>query len=170
MVYDGAPSASLYGVDIEGVFISLGYELFMDQIKLESTFMAGDIFDMDLTSIQGKIDIVQVSAFFHLFTRSRQLLAVQTMISLLRPEPGSVVIGASLGSLIPAEYELAAGGPMSFRHNPESFAELWKEAAFSSGSQWKVDGSLDTVGLVGNEHMPWAEPNIRRFVFTVTRL
>ena len=142
----------------------------MDQIKLESTFMAGDIFNMDLNPIQGKIDIVQVSAFFHLFTRSKQLLAVQKIISLLRPEPGSVVIGANLGSLSPAEYELASGGPMSFRHNPESFAELWKEAAISSGSQWKVDGSLDTISIVGNEHMPWAEPNIRRIVFTVTRL
>ncbi len=169
MVYDGAPSASLYGIDIEGAFLSLGYELFMDRTKLESTFIAGDIFSMDLTPVEGKIDIVQASAFFHLFTREKQLLAVQKLISILRPEPGSVVIGASLGSLKPAEHELASGGPMSFRHSPESFAELWKEAASSSGSQWKVDGSLDTVGIVGNEHMPWAEPNIRRIVFTVTR-
>ena len=169
LVYDGAPSASLYGIDIEGAFISLGYELFMDQNKLESKFIKGDIFDMDLTSL-GNIDILQVSAFFHLFTRPKQLLAMQKMISILRPVAGSVVVGASLGSAKPGEHDLAPGGPRSFRHNPESFAELWKEASLASGSQWKVEGSLDTVGVAGNEHMPWAEPNIRRIVFTVTRV
>ena len=169
LVYDGAPSASLCGLDIEGAFISLGFELFMDRDKLQSTFLTGDIFNMDLTSVQGTIDILQVSAFFHLFTRPKQLLAVRKLMSILRPEPGSIVVGANLGSLKPAEYELAPGGPTSFRHSPESFAELWMEAAGSSGSQWRVDGSLDTVSIVGNEHMPWAEPNIRRIVFTVTR-
>ena len=169
LTYDGAPSASLYGLDVEGAFISLGFDLFKDRDKLESKFIAGDIFNMDLISVQGKIDILQVSAFFHLFTRPKQLLAVQKFISILRPKPGSLVVGAHLGSLKPAEYELAPGGPTSFRHSPESFAELWKEAAGSSGSQWKVDGSLDTISILGNEHASWAEPNIRRIVFTVTR-
>lgn len=168
-MYDGAPSALLYGIDVQGAFISLGYELFMDQNKLESKFIVGDVFNMDLTAVQGTIDIVQASAFFHLFTRPTQLLAVQKLISLLRPIPGSIVVGSNLGSLKPAEYELAPGGLTSFRHNPESFAELWKEAAVFSGTKWKVDGSLDTIGMVGNEHMGWAEPNTRRIVFTVTR-
>ena len=124
---------------------------------------------MDLTPL-GNIDILHASAFFHLFTRPKQLLAMQKMISILRPVAGSVVVGASLGSEKPGEHDLAPGGPRSFRHNPESFAELWNEASLPSGSQWKVEGSLDTVGVAGNEHMPWAEPNIRRIVFTVTRL
>ena len=170
LVYDGAPSASLYGIDIEGAFISLGYELFIDQTRLESKFIAGDIFEMDLTPVQGKIDILQSSAIFHLFTRPKQMLLVQRMISILQPELGSVVFGSCLGSLKPAEHDLAPGGPRSFRHSPESFAELWKEAAIPSGSQWKVEGSLDTVGTARNEHMPWAEPNMRRIVFTVTRV
>lgn len=168
MVYDGAPSASLYGVDSEDAFLSLGYDLFKDRNKLKSTFIAGDIFSMDLTSIQGTIDIVQASAFFHLFNRPKQLLVVQKFISLLRPVPGSVVIGSHLGSLKPAEYQ-PPDRPVTFRHNPESFAELWKEAGVASGSRWKVDSSLDTVGIAGNEHMFWAEPNTRRIVFTVTR-
>ena len=168
LVYDGAPSSSLYGIDMESAFWSLGYELFLDQGKLESEFMAGDIFNMDLTSIQGKFDIVNAEAFFHIFTRPKQLLAVQKVIGLLRPEPGSVVFGWQLGSLRPAQYELPKGS--RFRHSPESFAELWKEAAASSGSQWKVDSSLDEVDMEGSENRPWAEPYTRVLVFTVTRL
>ena len=170
LVYDGAPSASLYGIDIEDAFISLGYEFFKDREKLDSKFIQGDIFDMDLTPVLGNIDVLQASAFFHLFTRSKQVLAIQKMISILRPVAGSVVVGASLGSAMPGEHELAPGGPSSFRHDPESFAELWMEASLPGGSQWKVESSLDTVGVAGKEHMPWAEPNMRRIVFTVTRM
>ena len=169
MVYDGAPSASLYGVDSEDAFLSLGYDLFKDRGKLESKFIAGDIFSMDLTPIQGTIDIVHTSAFFHLFNRPKQLLVVQKLISLLRPVPGSVVIGSHLGSLTPAHFQPTPDRPSSFRHSPDSFAELWKEATVASGSHWKVDSSLDTAGITGNEHMIWAEPNTRRIVFTVTR-
>ena len=169
MIYDGAPSASLYGLDIEGRFISLGYDLFLDRGKLDSKFIVGDVFDMDLGLLEGKFDIVHASAFFHLFPRPKQLLAVQKMISILRSEPGSMVFGAHLGSLEPAEYELKKGGPLSFRHNPESFAELWREAGSLSGTRWEVECTMDMVGIAGNEKMGWAEPNIKRIVFTVTR-
>ena len=69
MVYDGAPSVSLYGIDSEDAFLSLGYDLFKDRNKLESTFIAGEIFSTDLTSMQGTFDIVEASLFFHPFNR-----------------------------------------------------------------------------------------------------
>ena len=80
-----------------------------------------------------------------------------------------MAVGSHLGSTNPAEYELSPDGPKSFRHSPESFAQLWEEAAASSESEWKVECSMDIIGMVGNEHMGWAEPNMRRLVYTVTR-
>ena len=169
MVYDGAPSASLYGIDIEPAFIALGYELFKDEEKLRSTFIAADIFDLNLGSIQGEIDIILVKAFFHLFSWERQVLAVRVLISILKPRPGSMVMGMNLGSIEPAEHDLKPGGPKTFRHSPDTFAELWREAAGDEAGLWKVDGSADNITMVGNEHASWAEPNMRRLVFTVTR-
>lgn len=169
MVYDGAPSASIYGIDIEPAFISLGYELFKDQGKLQSTFIAGDIFDLNLDFIKGEIDILLVKAFFHLFSWEKQVLAVRILISILKPSPGSMVIGMHLGSIKPAEHELRPGGPKTFRHSPDTFAELWREAAGDEAGSWKVDSSVDTVTMVGNERASWAEPDMRRIVFTVTR-
>ena len=169
MIYDGAPATSLYGIDIESDFISLGFELFRDRDKLESTFIVADVFNLDLSDLGEEFNIVHVSAFFHLFPRHKQLLAVQTLIKLLRPQPNSIVMGANLGSLKPGEYQLTKDGSVSFRHNPETFRELWNEAAAFDGSKWRVESSLDTVSVIGNEHMPWAEPNIRRIVFTATR-
>lgn len=169
MVYDGAPSASTYGVDIEPEFISLGYELFKDEDKLKSTFLVGDIFDLDLASIRGQIDIVLVSAFFHLFSWEQQVVVVRILISTMKPIPGSMVIGMHLGSAQPAEHELRSGGPKTFRHSPDTFVKLWMEAAGSKAGLWTVESSLDTIAMVGNERASWAEPNMRRIVFTVTR-
>ena len=168
MVYDGAPAASLYGIDIEAAFKSLGYDLLLDERKLQSHFIVGDLIDMDLRDIRETMDVVVASAFFHLFSRAKQLVIVQTLISVLRPQPGSMIIGAHLGCTYPAEYELSLGGPKSFRHSPESFAQLWEEAATLIETKWKVECSIDTIGMVGNEHMGWAEPIMRRLVYTVT--
>ena len=89
MVFDGAPAASMYGIDIEAAFISLGYELFLDEGKMQSHFIIGNLVDMDLRDIRETMDVVVASAFFHLFPRAKQLVIVQRLISVLRPQPGS---------------------------------------------------------------------------------
>lgn len=129
-VYDGALSASWYRIDSKDAFLSLGSDLFKDRNKLESKFIAGDIFSMDLTSIQEAFDIVEVSLFFYFFNQSFKAVAhrAQKIISLLRPVPGSVVRGSHLGSLESAGYQPTSDRRSSFRHNPDSFAELWEES------------------------------------------
>lgn len=169
LVYDGAPAELLYGIDIEPTFISLGYELFKDHGKLQSTFIVGDIFDLDLDNFRGEIDIVLAKAFFHLFSWEQQVLIGQLLVSLLKSRPGSMVFGMHLGSVKPGEYKLGPKGPMTFRHSPDTLAELWREAAGSDAESWKVESSVDTVTMEGHEHAPWAEPNMRRIVFTVVR-
>lgn len=169
LVYDGAPSASLYGVDIESRFFSLGYQLFKDEDKLESKFIQGNIFNMDLTCVQN-VDIVHASSFFHLFTRPGQLLAMQKVIAILRPVPGSVVFGLSLGIPEPTEDDLASGGPGTFRHNAETFAELWKEACLPSGSKWRFQTGLDKVRIAKNTHMLGTETKVGRLAFIFTRV
>ena len=85
MVFDGAPAASMYGTDIKAAFISLGYELFLDEGRFHSHFIIGNLVDMDLRDIRETMDVVGASAFFHLFSRAKQLVIVQRLISVLRP-------------------------------------------------------------------------------------
>ena len=39
LVADGAPSENIYGLDIEGPLIDVGYDLFMDRGKIKSTLV-----------------------------------------------------------------------------------------------------------------------------------
>ena len=45
LVADGAPSENIYGLDIEGLLIDIGYNLFIDRGRLKSTFIVGDVYD-----------------------------------------------------------------------------------------------------------------------------
>lgn len=38
LVFDGAPSANTYGSDLWSDFLSIGYELFKDKDRLQTTF------------------------------------------------------------------------------------------------------------------------------------
>lgn len=43
LVVDGAPAENLYGLDLEGRFIDLGYDLFRDHQTLKSRFVVADL-------------------------------------------------------------------------------------------------------------------------------
>src|ERR1700744_4549081 len=74
LVFDGAPSANTYGSDLWGDFFAVGYELFSDKDKLQTTCIAADVFDdrSPLTKLTGKINIIYTGAFFHLFSLEEQ--------------------------------------------------------------------------------------------------
>ena len=63
----------IYGLDIEGLLIDMGYDLFMDRGRLKSTFIIGDVCDpsTDWRQLLDKMNIINASAFFHLFLWSK---------------------------------------------------------------------------------------------------
>ena len=69
LVADGAPSENIYGLDIEGPLIDIGYDLFMDRGWLKSTFIVGDVYNpsTNWSQLLDKMDIINASAFLHLF-------------------------------------------------------------------------------------------------------
>ncbi|KAF2867678.1 hypothetical protein BDV95DRAFT_172554 [Massariosphaeria phaeospora] len=143
LVYDGAPSENTYGVDLMNDFMEIGYDLFLDKATLKTTFMAADVFEKDseLNRLDGEIDIVHAASFFHLFGWEGQLQAAKRMVSLVKPKPGSLIVGRHIGNINPGEEA------SKFMHDADSFALLWKQVGEETATSWEVDARLGDKDL-----------------------
>jgi SAM-dependent methyltransferase len=146
LVHDGAPSINTYGSDLWGDFLSIGYELFKDKDRLQTTFIAADIFDdsSPLLELTGKMNIVYVGDFFHLFSLEEQEKAATRVAQLLAPQPGSLIIGRQSGSETAGEYARAGdtSSRKHFQHNPQSWKELWERIGEKLGTTWLAEVDL----------------------------
>jgi hypothetical protein len=131
------PSENTYGSDLRPEFIELGYGLFKDKGKIKTTFLPANVFDDDtpLTQIYGQISIVYTGSFFHLFNYEEQ------------------VVGRHIGNENPGDYNKPgySGERGRFRHNPQTWTELWDEVGEATGTQWKVEAELQPRGSVFKE-------------------
>ena len=159
-------------------FVNLGYELFCDKETLRSKFLIASLQELEnghaapeKESLLGKIDVVYASSFFHLFPLERQIELAKIVVRILRPRKGSCILGRQLGSIKPGAYALRKmdlGQP--WRHDVESLTRMWEDIGRATGTQWKVEASLDEeeLGYKGNE--AWGDRNMRRLRFAIWRL
>ncbi|KAK3068548.1 hypothetical protein LTR53_013791 [Teratosphaeriaceae sp. CCFEE 6253] len=153
LIYDGAPSEALYGTDLRPEFFELGYKLFRDRGRNQATFFAADIFapSPQLDALRGTLDVIYAGAFFHLFDRPQQLQIAHRVVGLLAPRPGSLMLGRQVRQLEPGSYEhLTDSGGWVYRHNEQSWRELWEEVGRETGSTWEV--SVDLYEISGGEN------------------
>jgi hypothetical protein len=147
LVFDGAPSTNTYGSDLWGDFFSVGYELFRDRDRLQTTFVAADVFDdsSPLTELAGQMNIIYTGAFFHLFSLEDQEKIAVRVVQLLVEQPGSLIIGRQSGSEIPGEFSKSGdkSGRKHFRHNAQSWKELWDRVGERTRSRWLVEADLN---------------------------
>ncbi|KAK1760381.1 hypothetical protein QBC47DRAFT_4519 [Echria macrotheca] len=146
LVHDGAPSANTFGSDLYGGFFAVGYDLFADESRLETKFIAADVFDdaSPLMELRGQMDIIYTGAFFHLFSLKEQEQIAERVVQLLAPQAGSMVVGRQSGSEEAGEFSRAGdkSGRSHFRHNSESWRELWKRVGERTGTEWVVEADL----------------------------
>lgn len=153
LVADGAPGQNLIGCDLHQGFVDLGYDLFRDRDTLASKFIVGDIltsqFDGDqenpFQKLQGKIDIIHASSFFHLFPLAAQLLIAKRLLQLLRPIPGSLILGRQTANIKPGVYSHGSRDhtqPGMWRHDVGSWSEMWQQASRESKVQVRVEATL----------------------------
>ncbi|KAB8224868.1 hypothetical protein BDV33DRAFT_187854 [Aspergillus novoparasiticus] len=140
LVHDGAPSENIIGADTEGRFMDLGYELFRDKETLKARFYAVSVFEEDfLSQWHGKIGIIYVGAFLHLFDIEKQGFVVAQLVKLLRKRPGSIVFGRNLGADQGGAFGMKKLGWDVFRHSRETMRLLWEGAP---EGDWRVDAEL----------------------------
>lgn len=141
LVFDGAPSDNLIGVDLHAGFHELGYDLFGDRDTLKARFQAQSIFDEDfLPDLEGKIDIIYMGAFLHLFDPDRQKIIMGKVSKLLRDQKGSLVFGRHAG----AEEAGQIGGDAwakfyVYGHSDSTIQDLFKG---SGEGEWEVESQL----------------------------
>ncbi|KAL8649582.1 MAG: hypothetical protein Q9210_004313 [Variospora velana] len=145
-IFDGAPATNLYASDLFPEYEELAYDLWRDQDKLPSGhFFADDILADNASFTSGplmthlgpaSVDITTITMFLHLFNYENQLKVATRILRLLSHRPGSMILGSQAGSIDFGEQALQppfhrgeAGVKRTvFRHNPESFERLWREA------------------------------------------
>lgn len=170
LVADGVDSSCCYGADLRLSFIDLGYELFRDKSTLRSKFIEADIFaaESGLDELKGKVDIINASSFFHLFSWEQQKSVARAVIKLLKPHKGSLLLGRHVGEQIGRERARGDGGTM-WRHDVASWQRMWKEVGEESGTTFEVLGSLAEIpGMVIEE--PNSEARGLMMSFSVRRL
>ncbi|KAI0894094.1 hypothetical protein F4806DRAFT_130460 [Annulohypoxylon nitens] len=172
LVHDGVPSDRLIGLDIAGALMELGYDFFRDRETLKSTFVVADVFKGPdqgsvWTQLQERgVDVMHCSAFFHLFPLEEQVAAAKQLAGLIKK--GGVIVGRQIGSVKPGDVPAIQEGSFSYRHDVETFDAMWREVGQATQTRWKVEGTMDMIGIKTNS--PVEDANSRRFLFTATRI
>jgi len=177
LVADGAPSEKIYASDLRPEFFELGYTLFKDRETLKSKFIAADVFDSEsgLKELDGKIDIVYVGSFLHLFGYAQQVEVAVRIVKLLKYKVGSLVVGRQVGHVNAGEKVHTTNhqaGKM-FRHNVASFEKLWGEVGEKTGTKWKVEAEIQEIESEDSYPRGHGTENddlLRRITFSVFRL
>lgn len=149
-----------------------GYDFFLDRKTLKSRFIVADVFK---GAEQGAVwteleerrfDVIHCSAFFHLFTLEEQIAAAKNIVKLVKE--GGLIVGRQIGSVKPGNVPAIKEGSESYRHDVETFGQMWNQVGEATGTRWQVGGTMDMVGV--NVNSPVEDENSRRLLFTVERV
>ncbi|KAM4055329.1 methyltransferase [Hirsutella rhossiliensis] len=147
---DGAPAANLMGTDIEQRFMDLGYELFKDRGMFVARFFAGDLLELEghsLDEVDGKVSIIHAAGLFHLFEWDDQVKLGIRLVEFFKPDvKNPMLIGRQIGDFHPLDPATHAEQGLGwYRHNIETWQQLWDRIGEETGTKWKATGSLPEI-------------------------
>jgi len=154
LIFDGAPSNHLYGVDVLNHW-ELGYAMFRDRTKFSAHFIQSDILHptAELQRLNGAIDIISITHVLHQWNWNDQVRVVRRLCELSRT--GSVVVGYQVGSTSAYQKppQLYNQDSPPFLHDPQSFQRMWSQAGEETNTSWRSTAQLKTF-----EEIEW-DPN-----------
>lgn len=172
LVHAGAPSESMYGVDIVSHW-DVGYKLFRDEDLFKATFIEADIFDSKnegLKKLGGRVDVINVGAVLHQFTWERQIEASKRLVEFSKS--GTILVGYQVGAEEAGNWELEyVKGLVVWRHNPQSWGRMWTQVGEETDTKWDAKAWLrdwDGMGWNAADHA-WQPGDARIIVFVVER-
>ena len=156
---DGFPARNIYGCDSNSDFINLGYDLFLDRERLESTFIRANILGTgaDLDILKGQLSIINAGLFFHLFKWDEQIIIAKRLIALFRPQGESLITGRQIASPSAARagFKVDPIVGSCFVHTEETWMKLWKIIGDETGTTWDVsiksEPALNLTKLAGDD-------------------
>lgn len=174
LAHDAGTSSRLIGCDIEAPFLDLGYDLFLDRGQLEAAFLPGNVFSQDfLAQYRGKVDIIYLGSFLHLFTEAQQRAVVAQIGRLLRPDKDCIVFGRQLGAEKGGPFRMDSIGWDLYRHDHSTIVDLFHscDGDKSSNLKWRVSSSLGRYGSVNwdDDRRGWQGEDTKQMMFTAIR-
>lgn len=172
LVHDGVPSSQLHGLEIQKEFIDLAFEFFGDRKSFAGKFIHADLLDRanpEVKRLEGTFGVVQLGMVLHIWDLEGQTKACERVVELLRAEKGVLVVGQSVGNLKGKEFE-GRPGKMIYKHDADTFKEMWEEVGRRTGTKWEVRARLDDGLGIGGGKRGWDEDTTRRLYFEVERL
>lgn len=172
LMFDGAPSANMYGVDIVSHW-DVGYALYRDQGRFDAHFIQADILSSGnpaLDALKGHIDIISISAVMHQWNWKDQREAAKKLVAFAKP--GALVVGYQIGNVEAKEVTNSTLQLSVWRHDPASFAKMWNQVGAETGSRWETQARLRSWEDMGWDpaDQAWLEPGDRVIDFVVTRI
>lgn len=173
LVFDGAPSDNLWGIDIVNHF-DVGFDFFQDREHWKGRFIEADFLTVETSNIlqplRGKVDIIFLASVLHQWDWKGQLNAAAMLAYFTKP--GSLIVGLQMGKPVAGEVTTGELKVPLFLHTPESFANLWNEAGESTSTKWETEAwprSWEHIG-VDPADMAWMGADVRPFEFAVRRV
>jgi hypothetical protein len=112
------------------------------------------------------MDIVNAASFFHLFSWDDQVAAAKQVISLLRPQPGALVVGRQAGRRDPIDPDDKENAPKRYAHDVETWKRLWRQVEEETGTRWEVEAWVEVweANSAFSKYHSGVEPLKMRFV------
>lgn len=171
LVSDGAPSEKLIAVDIVS-FWELGYEMFRDGRTFKCKFVEADMMGRNgpLQPYQHSIDIIYISQVLHQWSYERQVEACHRLVDLSRV--GCWIVGNQIGGAKGRLAKPFANMPAVWRHDVESWRQMWDRVERESGTKWETETTLMTFTEFGLNESDAANlgEDARFLIFTVKRI
>lgn len=159
LISEGVDPSRLYGSDLRQGYLDIGYELWNDKAKNGATFVAGDLLrdpgggqgdDDALAVLDGKISIVHMQNFFHLFLWEDQVKGAKRIIQFLTSGAANkhMIFGEQIGTLEPGNKPLPGtetGITQRYLHNAETWQRLWDEIGDQTGTKWKTQSEFSDL-------------------------
>ncbi|KAI1491299.1 hypothetical protein F5X96DRAFT_631956 [Biscogniauxia mediterranea] len=166
LVADGVPSQSIYGAELHGPFIDLGYDLWRDRDTLQAHLMQADALTLEggggLGDLQGTVDYIHLGMVLHVFDRPKQALLLENCVRLLKPDqPGTtMILGVAVGDV--EGLQTPAG---FFMNSDATLRQLCAEVSERMGRR------LDCrVNMLGTGMGKWETDRSRRLAFEIEML
>lgn len=145
IVYDGAPSNNMHGLDIVSHW-EIGHELFRDKDRFKAKFTEGDILEADrnpaLADLRGSVDIIEFSAVMHQWDWNTQVAALKQVVGFSKI--GTLLVGYQIGNDDGREIEQSMGQIVVkvWRQSPTTFQRLWEEVGQATSTKWEVSAHM----------------------------
>ncbi|KAL5334681.1 hypothetical protein BJX70DRAFT_377422 [Aspergillus crustosus] len=158
LLYDGAPATNLYGSDIQQDFLNLGYELFLDRAILpDSQLIAADVLNKHsslFTRLSGKLSIVYISLFLHVFEFEKQITVAENVLNLLAAQPGSLIVCRVTACRDQGVLTATRERMPYYYHDLASWRRLWEEVQSQTGVKLSIETWEQPDELVKKHPLP----------------